>query len=55
MTNHENNRVLNRIGARALTPKETEFVSGGNGPHTNTACTFSAASKTADGDKGECS
>jgi hypothetical protein len=48
----ETNRVLNRIGARELTPKEAEHVSGG--VHTETVCSFNSKTKTADGDPGEC-
>jgi hypothetical protein len=56
MKGQEANRVLSRIGARELTAKEAEFVCGGrhSPPHTNTACTFAAQSKQADGDTGEC-
>jgi hypothetical protein len=54
MTNHEDNRVLNRIGARDLTAGETERVSGGR-RGTTTVCTFNEATKTRDGDPGECS
>jgi len=43
-------RVLARIQARELTPKETENVSGGI--HTETVCTFDGSSL--DGDVGEC-
>jgi hypothetical protein len=51
--NHkEVSRVLNRAGARELTPKELEYVSGG--VHTNTACTLDVKTKQADGDVGEC-
>ena len=53
--NREDNRVLNRIGARDLTPKETELVNGGSGPHTTTVCTFEITAKSHDGDIGECS
>lgn len=52
MKNRETNRVLSRIGARELTPKEVEHVSGG--VHTETVCSFNAKTKTADGDPGEC-
>ncbi len=53
MANHEDNRVLNRIGARDLTPEEAEDVSGGI--TTKTKCTFEPITKTHDGDPGECS
>jgi hypothetical protein len=41
MANHENNRVLNRIGARELTTPEAEFVYGAAGFNT-LVCTLSA-------------
>ncbi|HWF05284.1 MAG TPA: hypothetical protein VHA06_16480 [Candidatus Angelobacter sp.] len=47
----DNNRVLIRQGARDLSEQEVAKVNGAF-PHTNTACTFSAAANTADGDKG---
>jgi hypothetical protein len=53
MTNHEDNRVLSRIGARDLTLRETDLVSGGRA--TTTKCTFEPTTKTHDGDPGECS
>lgn len=52
MKNRETNRVLSRIGARELTPKEAEHVSGG--VRTETVCSFNGKTKTADGDPGEC-
>ena len=55
MTNHEDNRVLNRIGARDLTLQETELVNGGNSLRTTTVCTFNETTRTRDGDPGECS
>jgi hypothetical protein len=58
MTKHEDNRVLNRIGARDLTPKEVELVnggSGGNNPTTTTVCTIDESFTIRDGDPGECS
>jgi hypothetical protein len=50
----KNNRVLGRRGARELTPKEVDHVTGGI--HTLTACTLNTIVKppTADGDAGEC-
>jgi hypothetical protein len=47
----DNNRVLIRRGARDLSEQEVAQVNGGT-PHTNTACTFSVAPNTSDGDKG---
>ncbi len=58
MMNREDNRVLNRIGARDLTPKEVELVNGGKGgnpPMTTTVCTIDESFKIRDGDPGECS
>jgi hypothetical protein len=34
MSNHENNRVLGRLGARPLTVQETELVAGSLQFHT---------------------
>lgn len=48
----DDNRVLSRTGARELTPKETEHVSGG--VHTYTMCSFDPITKQPDGDVGEC-
>ncbi len=50
--NRDNNRVLSRTGARELTPKETEHVSGG--VRTTTVCTFNSKTNLPDGDVGEC-
>ena len=55
MTNHEDNRVLNRIGARDLTLAETERVNGGSKIRTTTVCTIDETFKIRDGDPGECS
>jgi hypothetical protein len=54
MTNHEDNRVLNRIGARVLTLAETDRVSGGR-HNTTSLCTIDETTKARDGDPGECS
>jgi len=54
MKNHEGNRVLNRIGARELTVKETEHVNGGTRIRTTTVCTIDETFKIRDGDPGEC-
>lgn len=51
MSNHHNNRVLVREGARELNRQEVERVQGGVG--TQTLCTFRGAT-IADGDPGEC-
>jgi hypothetical protein len=50
-------RVLGRMGARALTPEEELLVTGASGPlHTLTVCTVpNLAAATLDGDLGECS
>jgi len=45
------NRVLGRKGARELTPRETDHVTGGI--HTLTVCTFDEEFGR-DGDAGEC-
>ena len=45
-------RVLNREGARELTPRETENVSGSVDTHT--MCSWDAITKQPDGDPGEC-
>ena len=51
----KNTRVLGRTGARELTPKEMENVSGGTFPiRTTTACTLSSDDRHLDGDVGEC-
>jgi hypothetical protein len=50
MTN--DNRLLARKGARELTPREADHVTGGI--HTLTVCTFDEKTKQADGDVGEC-
>jgi hypothetical protein len=51
---NNDNRVLGRRGARELTPRETEHVTGGI--QTNTVCTFEPGSPKPDGDAsiGEC-
>jgi len=50
----DQNRVLIRRGARALSAEELEIVSGGI--HTLTACTFDPELRGRDGDAaiGEC-
>jgi len=48
------NRVLNRQGARELTPQEVENLSGSSHVHTTTVCTFDFKTGQADGDVGEC-
>jgi hypothetical protein len=51
---NQDNRVLARKGARALTPSEVDHVTGGI--HTETVCTFYPPTRTLDGDVslGEC-
>lgn len=51
MSNHTNNRVLVRGGARELSRREVEQVGGGL--HTTTKCSF-VAPNFKDGDPGEC-
>jgi hypothetical protein len=53
-TSVKNNRVLGRVGARELTPREVEHVTGA--VHTETVCTIDLKSATTalDGDRGEC-
>ncbi len=48
----QDNRVLGRRGARELTLRETDHVTGGF--HTLTVCTFDGKTGIADGDAGEC-
>jgi hypothetical protein len=50
----QENRVLGRIGARELNPREVEHVTGGI--HTETVCTVDlrAGTRALDGDRGEC-
>jgi hypothetical protein len=35
MSNHDDNRVLGRVGARELTPEETKRAMGAGPEHTN--------------------
>lgn len=49
MSNHENNRVLGRQGARDLTITETESVAGGLVVHTN-ICSIPRTSALGDAD-----
>jgi hypothetical protein len=51
MSNHHNNRVLVRSGARELSRQEVEQVGGGI--QTTTKCTF-VPPNFKDGDPGEC-
>ncbi|HEV2991873.1 MAG TPA: hypothetical protein VG759_25780 [Candidatus Angelobacter sp.] len=51
----QNNRTLNRIGARILTPEEEAIVVGGLSRGTTTICTPpSTINPHGDGDPGEC-
>lgn len=59
MASENGKRVLNRLGARVITPEEVNiiyggFLSGPNFPHTNTACTLAVVAGSADGDLSEC-
>lgn len=47
---NQDNRVLGRVGARELTPREVDHVTGAI--HTETVCTF--FNGVLDGDRGEC-
>ena len=52
-------RVLNRLGARLITPEEVNMIYGGlssgpNFPHTNTACTLAVVAGSSDSDFNEC-
>ena len=50
MTN--DNRLLARKGARELTPREVDHVTGGI--HTLTVCSFDETTHQPDGDVNEC-
>jgi hypothetical protein len=56
MSNHENNRVLSRLGARALTVEEIELV-GGSLQYRTLVCTamLATATVTGPGDGDGCS
>jgi hypothetical protein len=49
MSNHEDNRVLGRKGARELTPEEADRVAGSGTQHTN-VITFNPLTGQRDGD-----
>lgn len=51
---NQENRVLNRKGARQLTQEEIRVVLGTGGIHTATVCSFNPITKEVDGDPGEC-
>jgi hypothetical protein len=53
MSNHENHRVLGRMGARTLTIEETQLVAGGIVVHTN-VCTAMQTTGHAPGDGDGC-
>ncbi len=53
MSNHENNRVLSRLGARELTVEETEIVSGSLQFHT-LLCTAMQTTAASPGDGDGC-
>ena len=50
----QENRVLGRIGARELTPREVEHVTGSLKVHTETVCTLGPTSLDGDVRLGEC-
>jgi hypothetical protein len=50
---NDQNRVLNRQGARDLTPKEVEQINGGGFVHTN-VITWGPNGRDGDGLLGEC-
>jgi hypothetical protein len=52
MKTQNTKRVLSRSGARELTLKEIEHISGG--VHTETLCSFNPVTRQPDGDVGEC-
>lgn len=59
MANENGKRVLNRWGARLITPGEVNMIFGGlssgpNFPHTNTACSLAVVAGSTDGDLNEC-
>ena len=57
MMSEQNNRVLNRLGARELSEEEVAKVNGSRSLPTNTVCTFpSTTNPKPDGDSslGEC-
>jgi len=53
MSNQED-RVLNRRGARLLSPDEVRVICGANGASTETVCSFNPVLKAVDGDIHEC-
>jgi hypothetical protein len=50
----QENRVLGRIGARELNPREVEHVNGSFKVHTETVCTIGPAGLDGDVRLGEC-
>ena len=49
MPNHADNRPLNRLGARELSPEELACVTGGGTVHTN-VCSIDPITGALDGD-----
>ena len=52
MANHQETRVLSRMGARLLTNEELNCVTAAKG--TTTKCSFDPRTGQHDGDVGEC-
>ena len=50
MSNKDANRVLNRMGARQLTPEELEQIKGASGPFTRASRTGTNAINNPDTD-----
>lgn len=50
MSNKNDNRVLNRIGARQLTPDELEQITGAGGPFTRASLTGTGTMLSTDSD-----
>jgi len=50
MSHSNENRVLNRMGARQLTSDELEQISGGDGPFTRASLTATGSMHSTDSD-----
>jgi hypothetical protein len=48
MSNHNDNRVLGRMGARQLTQNEIERISGGGGGNTHASLTVTGPASNPD-------
>lgn len=48
MSNHNDNRVLVRMGARQLTESEAELISGGGGGNTHASLTITGPASNPD-------